>query len=146
MSNHPRPCITADVLLYRNNQFEGTAQKAEILLIERGKDPFKGCWALPGGHFDVDNDESILHCAIREIKEETNLDVSSEELEYIGYFDAKGRDPRGRYVGFAWAFHWENDEKPVAGDDAAKVGWFALDKLPELSFDHKNIIQTWIDH
>lgn len=137
----PKPVITADVILYRfqNNH------EIEVLLIQRGKDPFKDHWAIPGGHFDVNDDESILACAIREIKEETNLDVSEEELEFVGYFDAKGRDPRGRYVGFVWAFHWRDNQSAVAGDDAKSVGWFNIKKLPDLSFDHKNIIEAWYD-
>lgn len=150
MSNYPKPCITADVIVSKMPEPFSPLKEfptTEILLIQRGKDPFKGCWALPGGHFDVETDESILHCAIREIKEETNLDVESDDLKFVGYFDAKDRDPRGRYVGFVWAYECPIDfnQELKAGDDAANAKWFRIDELPELSFDHKNIIQTWIE-
>jgi 8-oxo-dGTP diphosphatase len=134
---HEQPIITADVIVISNHA---------VLLIERGKDPQKGCWALPGGHFDIKTDKSIIACAIRELKEETHLIAQESNLKWIGYFDAKGRDPRGRYVGFCWTVEYENSEDVVnaqADDDAIKLKWFDLDALPELAFDHQEMINTY---
>lgn len=126
---YPRPMLTADVMV--------TNAKGEVLLVRRGNDPFKGCWALPGGFMEMD--ETIEHCAVRELEEETGLKVSEKDLRLIGVYSAPGRDPRGRTVTAAYAVSVGN-EVATAGDDAAEVRWWSLNALPPMAFDHAEIV------
>ena len=128
----PRPMLTADCMV--------TNPRGEVLLVRRGNEPFRGCWALPGGFMEMD--ETIEHCAVRELEEETGLVFSEQDIRLIGVYSAPGRDPRGRTV--TAAFRVEFGEGKVehvqAGDDAAEVRWWSLDKLPPLAFDHAQIV------
>ncbi len=65
-----------------------------VLLIKRGREPFEGMWALPGGH--LDDGEEAEAAAIRELGEETG--VTAAEVHLVGVYGSPGRDPRGRYV------------------------------------------------
>ena len=125
---YPRPMLTADCVVLRNN---------EVLLIRRGNEPFRGCWALPGGFMEMD--ETIEHCAVRELQEETGLQVAEADLRLIGVYSTPGRDPRGRTVTAAYLVRLVSGE-PKAGDDAAEVRWWPLANLPSLAFDHAEII------
>ena len=122
--DYPRPMLTADCVVVRSG--------SEVLLVRRGGEPFKGCWALPGGFMEMD--ETIEHCAVRELEEETGLRFAERDLRLIGVYSAPGRDPRGRTV--TAAFRVESGERraesgePVAGDDAAEVRWWPLAACP----------------
>ncbi|MFE9391203.1 NUDIX domain-containing protein [Streptomyces sp. NPDC006784] len=109
-----------------------------VLLIERGWDPYEGRWALPGGH--VDAGETSLAAAVRELAEETGVDVDPADLREIGTFDRPGRDPRGRYSTDAYLVRVPADTPTVAGDDARDACWWPLNDLPPLAFDHADII------
>lgn len=112
-----------------------------VLLIERGWEPHKGSWALPGGH--VDALETSRHAAVRELAEETGLHVAASDLRQIGVFDQPGRDPRGRYVTVAYAVVVPDDTPIHAGDDAHDAHWWPLDNLPAcLAFDHADILSA----
>jgi 8-oxo-dGTP diphosphatase len=112
-------------------------QRLEILLIQRGNPPFQGCWALPGGLLEPDEDLEV--CARRELEEETG--VTGLPLEQLHAFGAPKRDPRGRVVTVAYfTMVRAGSLKPRAASDAAGVGWFALDGLPPLAFDHAEIL------
>lgn len=110
----------------------------EILLIRRGNEPYRGCWALPGGFMEMD--ETIEHCAVRELQEETGIVVGEEQLHLIGIFSRLGRDPRGRTVTAAYRIDLPTDTDAQSGDDAAEARWFPLSELPPLAFDHAEII------
>ena len=125
---YPRPMLTADCMVTRGN---------DVLLVRRGNEPFRGCWALPGGFMEMD--ETIEHCAVRELQEETGLQVVESDLRLIGVYSTPGRDPRGRTVTAAYLLRLESGE-PKAGDDAAEVRWWPLADLPPLAFDHAQII------
>lgn len=112
----------------------------DILLIERGWDPFEGCWALPGGH--VDGGETSRAAAARELAEETGVRVDPADLLQIGVWDHPGRDPRGRYITVAYVALVPEGTPVVAGDDARTVRWCPLDDLPPLAFDHADIVAT----
>ena len=112
--------------------------RAEVLLVRRGNDPYKGCWALPGGFMEMD--ETIEQCAVRELKEETGLSVSLSDIRLVGVFSAPGRDPRGRTVTAAYAVRLDAPMDATAGDDAAEVRWWPLAELPPLAFDHAEVI------
>ncbi len=129
---YPRASITADCVVFRYED-----DKLQVLLIERGNEPYKGNWAIPGGFLDMD--ETIEECATRELKEETGLDVAN--FSQVRAFTAVNRDPRGRTVSIAlWAVVRYADCVPTAGDDAAKAQWFSIDNLPKLAFDHSEIL------
>lgn len=125
--------VTVDILVI-NNETE------EILLIKRLNEPFKDCWALPGGF--VDENEDLEDAAHRELKEETNLEV--EELYQIGAFGTPGRDPRGHMVSVAYLGYTNDIDDAKAMDDAKDLKWFKINNLPKLAFDHKEIIELAI--
>jgi 8-oxo-dGTP diphosphatase len=129
--DYPRPALTVDLVVATREP------RPRVLLIRRKSDPFAGSWALPGGF--VDENEPLLAAARRETLEETGVDVA--DLEQLYTAGDPGRDPRGWTVTVAYLVRVKPDElKPVAGDDAGEVGWFALDELPELAFDHAMIL------
>ena len=122
--------LTADCVVVRH--------RAEVLLVRRGNEPYKGCWALPGGFMEMD--ETIEHCAVRELQEETGIVVSEDMIRLIGVYSAPGRDPRGRTVTAAYRIDVADNIVATAGDDAAEVRWWPLEELPPLAFDHNEII------
>lgn len=131
MTYLPSIFLTVDILLFRtvNNQ-------QEILLIQRLKEPFKDCWALPGGF--VDKGEDLEDAAKRELEEETSIKIDA--LQQFRAYGKPDRDPRGHTVSIV--FYGTVDEKTIAiaQDDAKSVKWFSLNGLPLLAFDHSEII------
>jgi 8-oxo-dGTP diphosphatase len=127
---------TADVVLLTPNRRAG-ALPFDVLLIERGWAPFEGKWALPGGHVDVG--ETSRAAAARELAEETGIEVDPGALRQLGVYDAPGRDPRGRYVTVAYTLIVDR-MVPTAGDDARAARWWPLNGLPDLAFDHADIL------
>jgi 8-oxo-dGTP diphosphatase len=112
-----------------------------ILLVKRKYEPYKGCWALPGGF--VMEGESLEEAVERELLEETGVNINY--LEQLYSFGKPNRDPRGRVVSIAYfglvrpdAFHIN------ASTDAEEAQWFPINHLPEISFDHMEIISTAI--
>jgi 8-oxo-dGTP diphosphatase len=113
-------------------------QDRMILLILRGHEPFKGKWALPGGH--VDWNETAEEAVKREVKEEAGLEVAS--LKFIGPYSDPKRHPE-QAIDLAFVVEARGEVK--AGDDAVECRWFALDELPEeLAFDHGRIVGDYI--
>ncbi|HEY0638856.1 MAG TPA: NUDIX hydrolase [Pseudonocardiaceae bacterium] len=112
-----------------------------VLLIQRGKPPYRGLWALPGGH--VDPGETAEEAARRELAEETGV-TAGRRLDLIGVYDTPGRDPRGRYVSAAYLAVLHDLPPATAGDDAARARWVPLTDLPGLgiAFDHAQILGT----
>ncbi|KAF5834915.1 ADP-ribose pyrophosphatase [Dunaliella salina] len=132
---YPRPGLTVDALIIkRPTAADGTTQQiqAELLLINRKKEPFKDTWAIPGGF--VDENESLDAAASRELLEETSVPPSQAYMTQIGMFGDPGRDPRAGIT--------KNRADEDLEDDAQDAQWFALDRLPPLAFDHKLIIKT----
>jgi 8-oxo-dGTP diphosphatase len=132
-----RPALTTDVALVA-----GTGMQRQILLIRRGHEPFAGMWALPGGF--VDEGERIEDAARRELAEETGV-VWDGPLSQAGTFGDPGRDPRGWTVSVIWVAHVGDVPLPaVGGDDADAAEWFSLGDLPELAFDHADVVEAVI--
>jgi mutator protein MutT len=105
-----------------------------ILLIKRGRDPFKNYWALPGGY--IDWNETAEEAVAREVKEEVGLTVLSTQL--IGVYSSPDRHPQ-QAINIAFSVTVSGEAK--AGDDAREFKWIPIDELPEeLAFDHKKII------
>jgi len=129
---YPRPALTADIVLF------DTRHEA-LLLIRRGNEPYKDCWAFPGGFFDM-SDSDIEHTAKRELEEETGLSGIALRMAWVA--SREGRDPRGRTV--TVEFVGEADPEtisPRGGDDAKEARWFKIDALPPLAFDHAEILE-----
>ena len=132
---YPRPALTVDALVLA--KFEN---KMALLLIQRGIEPFLGKWALPGGF--VNMDELLADACKRELEEETGLVVS--EMYQFFTFDAIYRDPRHRTISVVHYVFLDSPGTLKAGDDAKNAAWFPLDELPELAFDHEQIIQKFV--
>ncbi|MDI6712819.1 MAG: NUDIX hydrolase [Anaerosomatales bacterium] len=132
----PRPAFTADTVLVRDRE-----RGWEVLLVRRGNPPFQGLWALPGGF--VDAYEPPEDAARRELEEETGIRFEGP-LRLLGVFGGPGRDPRGWtvsavYMGLVGP---SDAAEPVAGDDAAEARWHRLDALPDLAFDHADVLAS----
>lgn len=129
---YPRPMVTVDaVLLHRDHA------QCHVLLVQRKQDPFEGRWALPGGFIEME--ETLLESVERELREETGLEGIA--LEQFGVFGDPGRDPRGRSITVAFVGRVEDMGVEVkAGDDAADARWFGCGELPEMAFDHAEIV------
>lgn len=133
--DYPRPAVSSDIAVLR------VGKTAEILLVRRKNEPFKGMWALPGGFMEMD--ETLEECARRELEEETG--IKAGELLKFDSYDKPGRDPRGRVITQVFVLIYkEGMGIPKAADDAEALAWFALDALPELGFDHNVIIRDVI--
>lgn len=131
---YPRPAFCCDTVV-----FSGPSEARKVLLVQRGADPFRESWALPGGY--VDEGEHPIQAARRELAEETGLIWEGAMLP-VGAFADPERDPRGWTVSAAYLADVGLDEPYVVpGDDAAEARWFFVDDLPaDLAFDHPEII------
>jgi 8-oxo-dGTP diphosphatase len=130
---YPHPAVTTDVVLFTLR--EGALS---VLLIERCNPPFQGMWALPGGFLEIDED--LEHCAKRELQEETGIE--GVYLEQLYTFGAPHRDPRERIISVTYFALTRSDSlQPKAASDAARVAWFSVNELPQLGFDHAEIIR-----
>ena len=134
---YPRPALTVDAVVFRKNK----EQEWEVLLIQRGHEPFKGMWAFPGGFVDMDEDLPTAVC--RELEEETNL--IGIELQQLHTFGALGRDPRHRTVSVVyWGVADLEKSEVRGGDDAEQAQWFPIRNTPGLAFDHHEILSMAI--
>ena len=132
---YPHPAVTADCIVFACQN-----EKTQVLLIKRGSEPCKDMWALPGGFMNID--ESAEEAAIRELKEETGIDV--KEVTQVGAYSKVDRDPRERVITIAFYTVIDNPVKAVGQDDAKQAEWFILDNLPTLAFDHSEILSAAI--
>ena len=128
---YPRPAVTADCIVITKET------EPKVLLIQRGNEPYKGCWAFPGGFMDMD--ETTEECAIRELEEETGLVVG--HVQQIGAYSKVDRDPRGRTITVAYLALIDSPVPIKGQDDAASAQWFPLSTLPPLAFDHAEIMR-----
>ena len=135
---YPRPSVTTDCVIFANDPQEGLS----VLLVQRGGDPFKGYWALPGGFLDME--ETAEEGALRELREETGFGVEIDLLEQLGCFSDVDRDPRGRTISIAF-YALVQKGTVTAGDDAAAARWFPVDGIPPLAFDHAKILQAALE-
>lgn len=133
----PRPAVTADCIVIT------LELEPKVLLIERRNEPFKGCWAFPGGFMEMN--ETLAECAIRELEEETGLVANTEDIFSIGTFSKVDRDPRGRSISQTFLTLVEAPIEVKAQDDAAKAKWWPLNELPTLAFDHEEIMKNVIE-
>lgn len=133
---YPRAALTVDAIVFIKEQSE-----TFILLIERGREPFKNKWALPGGFIEME--ETLEQACIRELEEETLLKV--DKMTQFRTYDAIDRDPRHRTISVVFSTELKTKEKVKGSDDAAQAQWFSINDLPELAFDHKNILDDFFE-
>lgn len=123
--------VSVDTVIFRKNDTE-----TEILLIKRKNEPFKNLWAIPGGF--VEENEDLETAAKRELKEETSIEIDT--LIQLKAFGTPFRDPRNHVVSIAFVGFVDNDKIALAADDALETKWFEVNELPNLAFDHDEII------
>lgn len=160
MEGEPRPsrsdgfaraagfAVTADTVLLtvRNGRLA-------VLLVERGHDPFRHQWALPGGFVELDEDLDIA--ARRELAEETGVAIEPNHLEQLRTYGTPHRDPRQRIVTVAYVAFVAHSPNPTPGDDASQARFFAVDDLAidslgtsdgtTLAFDHSSIVADGVE-
>ncbi len=136
----PQAAVAVDCVIFAFDNVQ-----LNLLLIERGIEPFKGMWALPGGFIRVGDNETAEDAAIRELREETG--IVGVEVQQFHTFTAPFRDPRQRVISIAHyaIVRQELMTVPIGGDDAAQARWFHTRELPILAFDHLEIIQRALD-
>ncbi len=130
----PRPMVSVDAVV-----FGFFKNKAKLLLVNRGNEPFKGKWSLPGGFVEIG--EGLEDAVGRELAEETGL--ANVALEQMRTYGNVGRDPRGRQITIVYmGIATEGLNKIKAGDDAAEAQWFDIEKLPkDMAFDHNEVVR-----
>ena len=126
VNGYVAPALTVDAALLKGR---------EILLIRRGREPYKGSWALPGGFVDVG--ERVEDAVRRELVEETGL--KGDVVDLLGVYSDPTRDPRGHTVSVVFVLKVAGIVQVDDLDDADEARWFDLDALPELAFDHARI-------
>ncbi len=130
---YDRPAVTVDCVVFGLDDDD-----LKILLIQRGLDPFKGQWALPGGFAVVG--EALEETARRELQEETGLE--DVYLEQLYTFSDPDRDPREHVITVAhYGLVNLFDHTIAASTDASNAAWFCLDDMPQLAFDHEEILE-----
>mgnify|MGYP002769283596 FL=1 len=128
---YPHAAITADCIVFGYDP----NKTLRVLLVKRRNEPYKDCWAFPGGFMEIDED--LETCARREVMEETGMALG-EVFQFRSY-SAVDRDPRERVITVVH-FAFEAPAEVKGSDDAAEARWFDIDNLPELAFDHRTII------
>jgi 8-oxo-dGTP diphosphatase len=119
-----------------------TNEAGKILLTKRSVDPFKGQWCLPGGH--IDENEKALDAAIREAKEETDLDFEAEFFTYVDEII-----PELSWHAVVIVFTGKGAGELDAQDgEVADIAWFSLEKARSISlaFKHNKILDEYVTH
>jgi len=136
---HVQLRLTVDlaILTVRDNRLQ-------VLVVERGNEPYRGWDALPGGFLRAGED--LGEAAVRELAEETNLNGSALHLEQLATYGAPDRDPRGRVVSVAYLAIAPDLPTPAAGSDARRAGWAPVDLVRgTLAFDHGQILAEAVE-
>lgn len=131
------PALTVDGVVLHRQPHGLLGDNFSVLLVERGREPFKGRYALPGGFVEYGEDiDDAIH---REIEEETGL--SGLPFRQFRTFGKPGRDPRGHTVSVVYVAVVIGEAPEVeGGDDAASADWFPVKRLPDLAFDHGHLL------
>lgn len=132
--NYPRAALTTDAIVFLKEN-----EETFVLLIQRGREPFKNLWALPGGFIEMN--ETLEEACKRELKEETGLIVG--KMTQFKTYDAIGRDPRHRTISVVYFTELNKRQNVIGADDATNAEWFSIHELPDLAFDHKLILKEF---
>lgn len=133
--------VTVDLVIFTVRDDE-----LQVLLVERGKAPYLGQLALPGGH--LRGKETLDDAALRELKEETGVDGAQLHLEQLRTYSDPERDPRGRVITAAYLALGPNLPVPVAGTDAREAYWMPVGPALHdgtLAFDHASILRDALE-
>jgi 8-oxo-dGTP diphosphatase len=140
-NGEPEPAgsrLTADVVLFTRQ-----GGVLSVLAVERGKEPFRAALALPGGF--VEPGESVPDAAVRELAEETGIEIARSRLRRFGCYREPGRDPRGSVVSVAFHGYLAGPPPVVGGSDARAARWVAIPKFlsaaASVAFDHRDIVR-----
>jgi 8-oxo-dGTP diphosphatase len=109
-----------------------------VFLVRRKHEPFEGFYALPGGFVGLG--ETVEAACCREVKEETGVSVSKEQLHLIGVYSDPARDPRGHSVSIAYGTTLERPAEPQPGSDAEGAEWITDWRKVRLAFNHADIL------
>eukprot|EP00698_Gefionella_okellyi_P019728 TRINITY_DN6089_c0_g1_i2.p1 TRINITY_DN6089_c0_g1~~TRINITY_DN6089_c0_g1_i2.p1 ORF type:complete len:188 (-),score=31.88 TRINITY_DN6089_c0_g1_i2:251-763(-) len=143
-SDRVKPSVTADAAVLRPNSDDSLG--CDILLIKRGGQPFKDCWAYPGGFVDYNEEPSTA--AVRELEEECGIKGSNPRL--VTVHGAATRDPRGHVITIMFHITVDPAAKVTAADDAAHAEWIPLStaveyaKAGKMAFDHGDMLHELI--
>lgn len=130
--DEPRPAVTVDLVILTIS-----GNELKVLLIRRGVEPFRNCWALPGGF--VEMSESLENAAARELREEAG--VENVYLEQLYTFGEPDRDPRGRVISVVYFALVDAEGLHVAAaSDAKDAAWHSVFNPPRLAFDHAEVL------
>ncbi len=139
MQNNSAIKVAVDAVVFGYSKDDGVS----VLLIQRKYEPYKNQWAIPGGF--VLEKESLIKAVKRELLEETGIEVNY--LEQLYTFGDPDRDPRNRVISVAYfgLVKTEAYKKLKASTDAENARWFNIRNLPNLAFDHHEILSLAID-
>ena len=144
-NKYPKPSVTVDFIVHIDG--EG------ILFVKRKNFPYRGKWALPGGFLDVGK-ENTLQAAVRELKEETSLDIDPSNIVLEGVYSDPQRDPRDHVVSIVYSINLPSKYVTMVkpDDDAAAAGFVNFEdgknhtfKMEDLAFDHKQILEDYFN-
>ena len=129
------PIPTVDTIIDNDSQ---------VLFIKRMKEPFEGKMVLPGGFIKLG--ETVEEAAIREVKEETLLDIDLDHI--LGVYSNPSRDPRGHIMSTVFIGKISSDsasKEPKAGDGSASIKWVNIKAIEneDLGFDHRQILKDY---
>lgn len=128
---HRNPALTVDAIIKYGSG---------VIMIKRGHDPYKNCWALPGGF--VEYGETVEEAVRREIKEETDLEIEIKDI--IGVYSDPKRDPRGHVVSICFLVDGKGNLK--AGSDASDAHIKSIGNFPDkMAFDHDKMLRDAFD-
>ena len=129
---YEQTAVTVDLVIFTVSE-----EKLKVLLVKRASPPFNGCWSIPGGFLRVG--ESLEAAAERVMEEKTA--VKEVYLEQLYTFGRPDRDPRARIITVTYfaLIPWAKLAQPKS-HRVADVGWFLVDDLPVLAFDHNEIL------
>ena len=123
----PQPSIAVDAVAIHGSR---------VLLITRGKEPWKGMLAFPGGF--VDSGEDPEDAVIRELEEECG--ITGQVVRLLCVKGDPNRDPRGHVISIAYLI--SANGQPVAGDAAASAAWYPISEIEEMAGDHMSILDN----
>lgn len=114
-----------------------------VLLVKRGEEPDKGLWDVPGGY--IGWDETLQQGTVRELQEETGLAVDPKDLEFFHLFSNPNNKAKNQVVDIYFVARSFDGEAKVDGLEITQIKWFDLNDLPEIAFNHLEVLNKLKD-